>query len=345
MAVEGAPENVNILVLSSYPPTRCGIAQYAMQQVQHLRQQGHEVRVMAIDGRGDVDYRLGLTTWDQAVEAVGTMSQFDKIIVHFAPGLFPLGPEACETFFQLFRKASRTLTKVQFEVVMHESDYPIKWRRRWSLNRVWRSANVLFFHTESERARFAKHFRGIRSKRMQVVPHAQDFAKFYDGTYEEARRELGIPSDCVAFVSCGFFYEGKGFDRAISVFRDAADLTPDAHYYVVGTPRVLEHAPYGDHLKEEAAAIPNVTVVNAYLDDETFDQWIAAADCIVLPYRRVWSSGVMARAALYARPVITTDVGGLRDQAGPDDIIVDDDRALAESIKDFAMRHRSGMLG
>ncbi len=122
------------------------------------------------------------------------------------------------------------------------------------------------------------------------------------------------------------------------MFRDAADLSPEAHYYIVGSPREPEHIPYGEELKAAAAPLVNVTVIEDYLDDETFDQWIAAADCIILPYRLIWSSAVMARAALYSRPVIAADVGGLKDQAGPGDVVVADDRQLADAIVAFANR-------
>ena len=39
------------------------------------------------------------------------------------------------------------------------------------------------------------------------------------------------------------------------------------------------------------------------------------ADTLVLPYREIWSSGVMERAKLFNRVVIAADVGGLGDQA------------------------------
>src|SRR5439155_159192 len=73
-----------------------------------------------------------------------------------------------------------------------------------------------------------------------------------------------------------------------------------------------------------------------YVSDEEFDRWIVAADVVVLPYRHIWSSGVMERAALYDRPVIATRVGGLEAQARPGTMIVDDDEELARAMQRFA---------
>ena len=41
-------------------------------------------------------------------------------------------------------------------------------------------------------------------------------------------------------------------------------------------------------------------------DDEEFDRWIGAADAVVLPYRRAWSSGVLARAHALGTPAIVS---------------------------------------
>lgn len=289
---------------------------------------------MAIDGLGDVDYRLDLSSPDAAALSLDTLARFEKVIIHFAPGLLPPGTNAYGAFHRWLLKAGRKYPKMRLEIIMHESQYPVSWRRRWLLSRVWRTADALVFHTAHECDRFARHFLGVRS-RIQVRPHQNDFTKFYDGTHEEARKSLGIANDRIAFVSCGFFHEEKGFDRAMHVFRDATNLPPEAHYYIVGSPRMTKHVRYSERLKATAAHLVNVTVIEEYLDDETFDQWLAAADCIVLPYRLTWSSGVMARAALYARPVIATDVGGLKDQARPGDVIVADDRQLADAIVGF----------
>ena len=46
---------MRILVVSSYPPRRCGIGAYARDQVARLRSEGHEVTVLSPpDGDGDV---------------------------------------------------------------------------------------------------------------------------------------------------------------------------------------------------------------------------------------------------------------------------------------------------
>ena len=59
------------------------------------------------------------------------------------------------------------------------------------------------------------------------------------------------------------------------------------------------------------------------------------AAAVVLPYRRLDSSGVLATAIGYRRPVVVTDVGSLGEivrEFGAGEVVpVDDARALAEA--------------
>ena len=82
-----------------------------------------------------------------------------------------------------------------------------------------------------------------------------------------------------------------------------------------------------------AAATPGVTGRPGFVSDDEFDAWLVAADVVVLPYRRIWSSGVLERAALYDRPVIATSVGGLPEQARANTVVVDDDDGLVRAMR------------
>lgn len=327
---------MRILVVSTYPPKHCGIASYAAQQVVALRSEGHEVGVMSVDGEGAVDYPLRLTDAADAKNAIDVFARFERVIVHYTPGLISPDRDAREIFYRALQRACKSQPETRFEVLIHEMEYPGGWRRRRRQARLWRSVAAVQFHTPHERDTFASHYPSIPRDRLQLVEHGGSMRRFYEGSRADARDDLGIDHDQLTFVSCGFIQESKGFDRVVTVFADgAAGLSSTAHYHVVGSARTPESIPYCDDLKEAAGRLANVTVHDEYLDDESFDRWIVAADCIVAPYRTIWSSSTLARSALYDRPVIATDVGGLRDQAGPGDVVVADDGELADAIKAF----------
>ena len=86
--------------------------------------------------------------------------------------------------------------------------------------------------------------------------------------------------------------------------------------------------------RDLVAATPGTHLHEGFVSDERFDEWLVAADCLVLPYRAILSSGVLERARLFGTPVIATRVGGLEEQAGDGTTLVDDDAGLASAMVD-----------
>jgi glycosyltransferase involved in cell wall biosynthesis len=141
------------------------------------------------------------------------------------------------------------------------------------------------------------------------------------GNKEEARRRLGLDAAEPLLLCAGFIHPWKGYDRAIRAF--AASEGP-GRLEIVGSVRdeSAENLAYAAELRRLAAATEGVTLVETFQADEEFDTWMTAADRVVLPYTRAWSSGALARARVLGTPAIVSAVGGLAEQAGPDDIVV-----------------------
>jgi glycosyltransferase involved in cell wall biosynthesis len=72
--------------------------------------------------------------------------------------------------------------------------------------------------------------------------------------------------------------------------------------------------------------------VERFLEEAELDAWTAAADALILPYRRSWSSGALARAQSLGTPAIVTAVGGLPEQASDRDVVVGSDRELDQAL-------------
>ncbi|HSR23672.1 MAG TPA: glycosyltransferase family 4 protein, partial [Candidatus Eisenbacteria bacterium] len=229
------------------------------------------------------------------------------------------------------------------ELVVHEAPYRSLRGRTDPRGRIvramWRTLVTLpdatFVHTAWERQQLAEAT-GVDPDRIQVLRHGESFLRRADEDRERARAELGLRPGEFHFLSIGFLQPHKGFDRAIEAL---ARLQGDhARLDVVGSMRVdsPEVEAHVEHLRRLARAIPGVTLHEGYVSDELFDRWIVACDAVVLPYREIWSSGVLERAKLYGRPAIVSDVGGLGDQADPSTRIVRDDDELCTAMAELA---------
>lgn len=320
---------MKILVVSSYPPRHCGIGAYARDQVERLRGEGHEVTVLSPpDGAGQV--RVPFFRGRPFLSAARIGGRFDRIIVHFQPALYyrpraPLSKVATSLgllWLVLTRRGS-------VRILVHEADRPARWRPDYALLRLaFRVARRMSFHTEAERRAVEADYR-LRV-RGEVIPHR--VAPTAVPSRREARARLGIGEDGPVFLCAGFLQPAKGFDRAVEAFGRAGPN--GARLYVVGSvrERTPENLEYARALARRCRSVPDVTLVDRYLPDEEFDLWVAAADRLVLPYRRSWSSGVLARAQAMGIPAIVTAVGGLPEQAAERDLVVRDDDELADGM-------------
>ena len=335
-----------MLLVSSYPPRHCGIGAYARHQVERLRADGHEVTVLSPpDGDGDIHEPFpGGGAFRRAARIGGA---FDRIVVHFQPALYsatrrPVAKIVTSASLLWLVARRRRAT----ELMLHETDAPVWWRPDYLL--LWMAfaaARRLSFHTQAERAAFEREYRLRPGGRASVVPHPGG-PSIEPGAIgrAEARSRLGVAAAARPLFLClGFVQPSKGFDRALEafarVFGSGEDAARDgsgaaAALYLVGSVRedTAENLAYATRLWARAREVPGARAIDRWLSDEEFDLWIAAADRVVLPYRRSWSSGVLARAHELGTPAIVMDVGGLSEQAGRDDIVVSGDDELADAL-------------
>jgi len=318
---------VRILVVSSYPPRHCGIGAYASAQVERLRAEGEDVVVLSPpDGDGDVRRAfIGGAAFRRAA-AIG--DRFDRIVVHYETGLYfrPRSP-----FTHMATAASLlylTLRRRNVEIVVHEANVPPnRWRPDYRMLGMAFARARLAFHTDAERDALERAYR-IRT-RSRLIAHTDGVTVHARLTRQQARERLGLEAGGTLFVCAGFLHPDKGFDRAIRAFGAAGS---PGRLFVVGSVRIPSDATdrYVGDLRRLAADTPNVTLLEGFVSDDDFDAWVAAADLMVLPYRAAWSSGALARAQRLGTRALVSEVGGLAEQAGPDDVVFGTEEALAE---------------
>jgi glycosyltransferase involved in cell wall biosynthesis len=203
--------------------------------------------------------------------------------------------------------------------------------RRWA----WRRAPRVIFHSAWERERHRARFGQGRDQDLAVTGHGEFFATAVAAGREEARAALGLGAEPTILLMIGFLSAAdpdKGYDRAIEAVRAVDD--PRLQLHIVGSP-IREGAGVDALLDALRAAADGDRIVlhEQFVDDDAFDLWVRAADAVLTPYRTASSSGVIARARLLGTRVITSDAGGLAEQAGAGDIVVADDEGLREAVR------------
>lgn len=306
---------MSILLVTPFAPYRDGIATYAAQELRRLRNDGHDVEVLS-PVPSAAHHHLPLGGVRGAAMLVKRATRYERVIVQFGPELLFGRCRAATERVAVWTSLAAMARATRLDLRLHEVEYgPLDQNpaERRAARLALRWADRVTVHTEPERVRLSELL-GPVTDRVEIIDHGVNFVPAVTCTAAEAKAELGLPADEFVFLSIGFLQHHKGFDRAVEAFT-LADL-PRSSLHIVGSGRV-DHPDIGRYvasLERICARTSGVELHNRYVSDDQFDLWLTAADAVVLPYREIWSSGVVERARLFDKPVIASDLQQLRHQ-------------------------------
>jgi glycosyltransferase involved in cell wall biosynthesis len=326
-----------VVIVSTFPPLHCGIARYAAQQAEYLRRQGRRVVTVGHPG-SEADAVVELCGGRNPLRMAAAVRSMNldpgacSLAIHWHDGHFFSGgfSERVPTALALGRALA---SFADSELICHETYPPqeVDGTARRALRAVYAAlrrkallrATRLAFHSQAERAKAEAALGGrIPDSKVVIRDHGAFLFRYRDVDRDTARADLGIPLDVTLFLCIGFLAEHKGFHLAVEAMAQIPDRS--ARLAIVGSVRepTPEALAYADRLRDLASRDSRVIFRDEFLTDEEYDTWNAAADVVVAPYQQAFSSSVVARAKLFDRPVIVTDVGGLGAQVGPGDCVV-----------------------
>ena len=151
----------------------------------------------------------------------------------------------------------------------------------------------------------------------------------YDGFTAEKR------DNNLHLLFFGFVRQYKGLDvllNAIGILRD-----PRISLKIAGEFWDCRHE--YEKLIENLGISGSVEIIDRYIPDSEISEYFCWADVVALPYRKTKTSGIIATAYGYKKPVLATNVGGfdevVRDGYTGKLVPPDDARSFAEGIAWF----------
>ena len=225
----------------------------------------------------------------------------------------------------------------------------VQWLPRPELDRRWvrrlRAPSVLTAHdVVPRRARARAVWPGLLGWFGRVVVHSEHAveqlaelgveARRIPHPVFEARRELSPPSGRT-LLFFGLLREYKGLDLLVRALVDV----PEARLVVAGDP--LDPVEPVLALATELGVADRIDWRLRFVPEEEVVTLMEGAAAVVLPYRQHDSSGVLATAIGYGRPVVVTDVGSLGEivrEFGAGKVVPPDDAAaLAQACNELLL--------
>lgn len=205
------------------------------------------------------------------------------------------------------RRAGRPAVLTVHNVLPHE-------RRPWQ-PAVWRAlyrrAPALIVHSAHSR-RGLEDLVGADLPPVHVIPMPPDPPDAAAPTREAARAALGLAPEVPLALFLGHVRPYKGLDLLLEAWPAVRRTLPAARLWVRGALPGGAGAEGAWRVRIEAAGgAPGIDFRPGYLPREDLLRCLAAADLVLLPYRRVDMSAVLALALGHGRAVLATAVGGL----------------------------------
>ncbi|MBL4669535.1 MAG: glycosyltransferase, partial [Flavobacteriales bacterium] len=161
-------------------------------------------------------------------------------------------------------------------------------------------------------------------------------------TRKEALRALKLDEQYNYMLFFGIVRKYKGLDILLKAFADkklnngSLKLIVAGEFYEADTEYI--------NLIKKHDLIDAVIITKSFIPDDEVVNYFCAADIIVQPYRNATQSGVTQIAYHFNKPMLVTDVGGLKEIVpdGKVGYVVDpNEKAVTKALVDFYQNNRA----
>jgi glycosyltransferase involved in cell wall biosynthesis len=144
----------------------------------------------------------------------------------------------------------------------------------------------------------------------QVIPIG-NYIGLYGSPRDRAasRAALGLPADGPVLLNLGALRPYKNIEGLI----DAFATLPEQMRGTLLIAGVAKSPAYAEQLRRRAASVPGVRLHTQFIADTELPSYLAAADLVVLPYRKMLTSAMLLCALSYERPVVAPAFGAVRE--------------------------------
>jgi D-inositol-3-phosphate glycosyltransferase len=175
---------------------------------------------------------------------------------------------------------------------------------------AYRAARRVIAHSQVAKRELMQGL-GIAPQKIDVIAHGNYLASIPAGiTREMSRAHFGIASDKRVLVFFGQIKDVKGLDVLLEGFALALQKDPSLHLLIGGRVWKTDFSKYQDIIDRHGLA-PSCSLHIRYIPDDEVAYFYRCADLVVLPYLRIYQSGVVLLAMSYGSPVLVSNIEGM----------------------------------
>ena len=304
-----ASRALSIGMLSTYPPTVCGLATFSFALERALVALGHRVEIVRVeDGTNNGPMHRSVAgvlfngSASSARRAASLLSTCDVAIVQHEYGIF--GGQDGEEVLGVLRNVDAPII-----VVLHTVQQQASGHQAELLVELSEVADRVVVMSSSARERLVETYYPIDDAKVVTLPHGAALAS----NVRTGGPHVQNPEADV--LTWGLLGPGKGIEYVIEAVGLLAALGQPVRYTIAGTthPKVTarEGHAYRDMLvarADQLGVMHLITFDDTYRAVADLTEFIASAGIVVLPYDTAEqvTSGVLVDSIAAGRPIIST---------------------------------------
>ena len=251
----------------------------------------------------DPAWRRGLRFVRGSLRALVGARRAGNKLAHFH--IFQVG------VLELFNILVAKLLLMRVVITAHDVE---AFRGEWSAIKSWvyALADAVIAHNRVSQRELVRVL-GVPASKINVIPHGNylDYVG-HVAPADSARDRLSLPREAKVLLFFGQIKAVKGLDLLLDAMPVVKDVHRDVLLVIAGKMWGQDFAVYQAQIDRLGLAAHCVSHIRYVADDEVA-AYYAAADLVVLPYRRIYQSGVILMAMSYGKPVLASDLDGMQE--------------------------------
>lgn len=293
-------------MVSTYPPTTCGLATFSFSLRRAMSQRRGSDRGMPVVSVVDAISQIRPEVIHQHLNGdpgslastVDKLNRCDVVLIQHEYGIYG-GPDGAEVLDLI---AGLTVPII---VTLHTIPHHPTPEQKAILESIVASTDQTIVMSNAASARLASRY-DLDLSKVMIIPH---------GANPDLAGPRLVKSGRPLVLSWGLIGPGKGLETAIAAFSLLRDITPQPRYVILGDTHPKVKAQQGDSYLEGLAAQAEESGVSdivefdhRYLDSESLIEMIHSVDFVLIPYdsREQATSGVLVEAIAAGKPVVAT---------------------------------------
>jgi len=173
---------------------------------------------------------------------------------------------------------------------------------------------------------------------ISIVPHGS-YTPFINIQYdkEKSKEQLGIPNNRRILLFFGMIKKVKGLEVLLSALKGVIKKNPDVLLVIAGRVWENDFSAYQKIIDENNLS-EYILLHTKFIPQEDVEHYYCASDLVILPYKKIYQSGVLMMTLSYERPALVSDLPPLKE------IISDNENGFlfkAENVSDLTAKLNS----